>query len=196
MNHPGSDTTMPDRHHDLEPASPWVRRFAELVAPGGAVLDVACGTGRHARLFLERGNPVVCVDRYNAGIVDLLDRADFEFVDADLEAGNPWPLGEREFAAVVVINYLHRPLFPSLIDALAPGGALIYETFAQGNERFGRPSNPDYLLRPGELLAAVEGRLQVVDYEHGEVSTPRRAVVQRIAAVNDYSAARATGGGA
>ena len=193
--HPGSDTTMPDHHHGLEPASPWVRRFAGLVAPGSAVLDVACGTGRHARLFLERGHRVVCVDRYNAGTVDLLGRADFEFVDADLEAGGPWPLGEREFAAVVVVNYLHRPLFPSLIDALAPGGALIYETFAQGNERFGRPSNPDFLLRPGELLAAVEGRLQVVDYEHGEVSTPRRAVVQRIAAVNDHSAARATGGG-
>jgi len=187
---------MPDHHHGLEPASAWVRRFAGLVSPGGGVLDVACGTGRHARLFLDRGNPVVCVDRYNAGIVDLLGRADFEFVDADLEAGGAWPLGERQFAAVVVINYLHRPLFPSLIDALAPGGALIYETFAQGNERFGRPSNPNFLLRPGELLAAVEGRLQVVDYEHGEVSTPRRAVVQRIAAVNDHSVSRATGGGA
>ncbi len=186
---------MQAEHHGPEPASPWVRRFAGLVAPGGAVLDVACGTGRNARLFLERGHAVVAVNRYNAGIVDLLGRADFEFVDADLEASGPWPLGEREFAAVVVINYLHRPLFSSLIDALAPGGALIYETFAQGNERFGRPSNPNFLLRPGELLAAVEGRLQVVDYEHGEVSTPRRAVVQRIAAVNDHSAARATGGG-
>ncbi len=187
---------MPDRHHDLEPASPWVRRFAGLVAPGGAVLDVACGTGRHARLFLERGNPVVGVDRYNAGIVDLLGRADFEFVDADLEAGGPWPLGDRGFAAVVVTNYLYRPLFSSLIDALAAGGVLIYETFALGNERFGRPSNPDFLLRPGELLSAVEGRLQVVDYEHGEISTPRQAMVQRIAAVNDHSAARATGGSA
>lgn len=187
---------MPDLYHALEPASPWVCRFAELVAPRGSVLDVACGTGRHARLFLERGNPVVCVDRYNAGIVDLLGRADFEFVDADLESGGPWPLGKREFAAVVVTNYLYRPLLPMLIDALAPGGVLIYETFAQGNERFGRPSNPDFLLRPGELLAAVGGRLQVVDYEHGEVSTPRQAVVQRIAAVNDHSAARATGGGA
>ena len=96
---------------------------------------------------------------------------------------------------MVVTNYLYRPLVPSLIDALAVGGVLIYETFAMGNERFGRPKNPKFLLRPGELLAAVEGRLQVVDYEHGEVSTPRRAVVQRIAAVNDHLAARATGGG-
>ncbi len=189
----GSDTAMPDEHHGPEPASPWVRRFAGLVAPGGAVLDVACGTGRHARLFLDRGHPGVAVDRYNAGLVDLLGRADFEFVDADLEDGS-WPLAGREFTAVVVINYLHRPLFPSLIDALADGGVLIYETFADGNERFGRPSNPDFLLRAGELLAAVEGRLQVVDYEHGEVATPRPSVVQRIVAVNDHSAARTAGG--
>jgi SAM-dependent methyltransferase len=178
-----------------ESASPWVRRFAALVAPGGCVLDVACGTGRHARLFLERGHPVVAVDRYNAGIVDLLGRADFEFVDADLE-NRPWPLGARRFAAVVVTNYLHRPLFPSLIDALADGGVLIYETFAAGNERLGRPSNPDFLLRPGELAAALAGRLQIIDHEHGEISAPRRAVVQRIVAVNDHSAARTTGGGA
>jgi SAM-dependent methyltransferase len=187
---------MPADKHELEPASPWVLRFAGLVAPCGDVLDVACGTGRHARLFLERGHPVVALDRYNAGIVDLLGRADFEFVDANLEDGRPWPLGARRFAAVVVTNYLYRPLFPSLIDALADGGVLIYETFAHGNERFGRPSNPDFLLRPGELLAAVEGRLQVVDYEHGEVSTPRRAVVQRIVALNDHSAARTMAGGA
>ena len=187
---------MPAEHHGPQPASPWVRRFAGLVAPGAAVLDVACGTGRHARLFLDRGHPVVAVDRYNAGIVDLLGRADFEFVDADLEDGGEWPLGGREFAAVVVTNYLHRPLFPSLMGALADGGVLIYETFADGNERFGRPSNPDFLLRPGELAAAVEGRLQVVDYEHGEVSTPRQSVVQRIVAVNDHSAARTMAGGA
>jgi SAM-dependent methyltransferase len=187
---------MPADQHGLEPASPWVLRFAGLVAPGGDVLDVACGTGRHARLFLERGHPVVAVDRYNAGIVDLLGRADFEFVDANLEDGRKWPLGARRFAAVIVTNYLYRPLFPSLIDALADRGVLIYETFSQGNERFGRPSNPDFLLRPGELLAVVEGRLQVVDYVHGEVSTPRPAVVQRIVAVNDHSAARTTAGAA
>ena len=145
---------------------------------------------------LERGHHVVCVDRYNAGIVDLLGRAEFEFVDADLEDGGPWPLGGCQFAAVVVTNYLYRPLFPALIDALAPRGVLIYETFAIGNERFGRPSNPDFLLRPGELLTSIQGRLQVIDYEHGEISTPRPAVVQRIAAVNDHSAARTAGGGA
>jgi SAM-dependent methyltransferase len=182
--------------HTLEPASAWVLRFAPLVASDGAVLDVACGTGRHARWFLDRGHHVVAVDRYNAGIVDLLGRADFEFVDADLEDGGPWPLGDRRFASVVVTNYLHRPLIPVLIEALAPGGVLIYETFASGNERFGRPRNPDFLLRPGELLAAVEDRLHVVDFEHGEVAEPRPAMVQRIAAVNDHSAARGNPGGA
>jgi len=186
---------MQAERHRAEPASPCVTRFAGLVAPGGGVLEIACGTGRHARLFLDRGHPVVAVDRHNAGIVDLLGRADFEFVDANLEDGRAWPLGASTFAAVVVTNYLHRPLFASLIDALEAGGVLIYETFAEGNERFGRPSNPDFLLRPGELLAAVAGRLRVVAYEHGEIAVPRPAVVQRICAVDDHSAARALGGG-
>lgn len=187
---------MPADHHGLEPPSPWVTRFAGYVAPAGLVLDVACGTGRHTRLFLDRGHPVVGVDRYNAGVVDLLGRDDFEFVDADLEDGGSWPLGDRRFAAVVVTNYLHRPLFPYLTDAVAPGGLLIYETFALGNERFGRPSNPDFLLHPGELLGAVDGKLKVLDYEEGEIATPRPAVVQRIAAVNGHSAARGTSGDA
>ena len=104
---------MPAEHHGPQPASPWVRRFVGLVAPGGAVLDVACGTGRHARLFLDRGHPVVAVDRYNAGIVDLLGRADFEFVDADLEDGGKWPLGGREFAAATTF----LPSFPALLAA-------------------------------------------------------------------------------
>ena len=182
-------TDMITDRHNTETASAWVLRFAPLVASNGTVLDVATGTGRHARCFLDQGHRVVAVDRYNAGIVDLLGRDDFEFVDADLENGGPWPLGDRRFASVIVTNYLHRPLFPALIDALAPGGILIYETFASGNERFGRPSNPDFLLRPGELLAAVEDRLQVIDYEHGEIAEPRPAVVQRIAAVNDHAVA-------
>ena len=127
------------------------------------MLDVACGGGRHARLFLALGHPVTALDRDLSGVADL---AAAERVRADLEDGSPWPLGERRFAAVVVTNYLHRPLFPALIRALEPGGLLLYETFALGQERYGGPKNPAFLLRPGELLAACAG-LAVVAYEHG-----------------------------
>jgi SAM-dependent methyltransferase len=176
-----------------------VRRFLGLVRSGGTVLDLACGTGRHARLALANGHPVVAVDRYNAGVVDLLGRSDFEFIDADLEGPRGWPLGGRTFDGVVVTNYLHRPLLAAFVAAVAPGGVLIYETFAAGNERFGRPSNPAFLLEPGELLRAVDGRLAVVAYEHGIVESPRHAAVQRICAVDSrapYSAARRLDGGA
>jgi SAM-dependent methyltransferase len=188
----------PEAHRGIEPPSPWVVRFLPLAAADGAVLDLACGTGRHARLALAAGRTVVAVDRYNAGIVDLLGRPDFEFVDADLEGPAGWPLGGRRFAAVVVANYLHRPLLPAIVGAVATGGVLIYETFAAGNERFGRPTNPAFLLEPGELLKAVDGRLAVVAYEHGMLESPRRAVVQRLCAVDatgPYSAARRLDGG-
>jgi len=163
-------------------ASPWVRRFAPLVAPEGAVLDLASGGGRHARYFLSRGHPVVAIDRDTEPLADIEGRA--EVIQADLEAGaassGAW--GGRTFAGVVVCNYLHRPLMPFLLDAVAPGGVLIYETFARGNERYGKPRNPDYLLEAGELLALADGRLQVIAYEHGLIEGPR--VVQRMAAVN------------
>ena len=184
---------MAEASHTGTQPSGWVRRFAGSIETGGAVLDVACGTGRHARLFIDRGHPVVAIDRYNAGIVDLLGQNRFEFIEADLEDGPTWPLGERRFAAIVATNYLHRPLIPRLVEALAPGGVLIYETFARGNERHGRPRNPNFLLAPGELLAAVSNRLVVIAYEHGEVTRPGAAVIQRICAVNTpatgYSAA-------
>lgn len=162
--------------------SAWVRRFAPLVPAGGTVLDLACGGGRHLRLFLERGHPVVAVDRDLSGLADLAGRPDLETIAADLENGRPWPLGDRRFAGIVVTNYLHRPLLPAIVRAVAPGGLLIYETFAAGNERFGHPRNPDFLLRSGELLDAVSGRLEVLAYENLEVADPRPAMVQRIAA--------------
>lgn len=169
--------------HGLGPTgiSPWVGRFADLVPAAGAVVDVAAGAGRHTRFFLGRGHPVVAVDRDVSALDDLRGDTRLTIVEADLEDGS-WPMGERHFAGVVVTNYLHRPLLPILVAAVAEGGCLIYETFAIGNERFGRPSNPDFLLRPGELLEAVRGRLQVVAYENLEISEPRLAVVQRIAA--------------
>ncbi|MEQ8965965.1 MAG: class I SAM-dependent methyltransferase [Azospirillaceae bacterium] len=178
----------------VAPPSPWVTRFAPLIdRAAGPVLDVACGRGRHARWLVERGYAVVGVDIDPSGAADLAGRA--LILRADLErpaatgtrerADNDapgWPFAEGRFAGVIVTNYLWRPLFDRLIGALAPGGILIYETFAQGNERLGRPATPAHLLAPGELLDRVAGRLGVIAYEHGEVALPRPAVVQRIAA--------------
>ena len=168
--------------HPPTPPSEWVLRFLPLVASGGAVLDLACGRGRHSRLFLDRGHPVVALDIDLAGLGALARHPSIEALAADLEDGRPFPLAGRRFAAVVVTNYLHRPLFGALIEAVAPGGLLIYETFARGNERFGRPRNPDHLLKPGELLEAVRGRLRVVAYEDLIVEAPRPAALQRICA--------------
>ncbi|MDA0654172.1 MAG: class I SAM-dependent methyltransferase [Proteobacteria bacterium] len=165
--------------------SAWVTRFAALAAPGCAVLDVAAGTGRHTRWFLDAGHPVTAVDRDVSSLADLNGHIDAAIFAADLEAGR-WPSGisEQQFGCVVVTNYLHRPLLPWIVAAVAPHGVLLYETFAQGNERFGHPRNPEFLLRPGELLEAVRGELTVVAYEHGEIERDSGpAVVQRIAAV-------------
>jgi SAM-dependent methyltransferase len=162
-------------HAALDKPSPWVARWAALVTHG-PVLDVACGGGRHARWFAARGFDVVAIDREPQAIPGV------RFVQADLEGGRPWPLAGERFGAVIVVNYLHRPLFGAFAEALGAGGILIYETFMTGNERFGRPSNPDYLLRPGELLEAF-GALQVVAFEQGLVRAPRPARLQRICAV-------------
>ena len=128
------------------PAFPWIVRFAPLARQGAPVLDLACGSGRHARLFLERGHPVTAVDVDLSGLEDLREHPALELVQADLEDA-PWPLPGRRFGVVVVTNYLWRPLFPMILDAVDDGGMLLYETFALGNEAYGRPSNPDFLLR-------------------------------------------------
>ncbi|WPZ36096.1 methyltransferase domain-containing protein [Thalassobaculum sp. OXR-137] len=163
--------------------SPWVARFAPMVPEGGTVLDVACGSGRHARMFRDRGHPVVVLDRDVVQVSDMAVDPDVEIVARDLESGRPWPLEGRTFAGVVVVNYLHRPLFPALVRSVAPGGVLIYETFAVGNERFGKPSNPDFLLHRKELLIAVRPELQVMAFEDLEEQVPRPAVRQRVVAV-------------
>lgn len=167
-------------HAELPP-SPWVVRFANLVPTGGPVLDVAAGGGRHTRFFRGRGHPVTAVDRDTAALARIDDQ--LEIITADLETEGAWPFGSRRFAGIVVTNYLHRPLFPGILAALAPGGVLLYETFAAGNERFGKPSNPDFLLKPGELLDVTRDRLRVVAYEDVELAEPKPAMVQRIAAV-------------
>jgi SAM-dependent methyltransferase len=164
-------------------ASAWIVRWAPLLARGCAVLDVAAGGGRHTRFFRERGHHVTALDRDISGMADLAREPEVELVTADLEDGSPWPLSERRFGAVIVTNYLHRPLWPTLLGALEPGGVLLYETFMAGNERFGKPSNPAFLLRDGELLdVAREGGLSVVAYEATMRSDPSPAMVQRIAA--------------
>ena len=175
----------PTPHRGPAAPSPWVERFAGLVPQGGTVLDLAAGGGRHSLLFRRLGHSVVAIDRDTAALQALAaDDPGLTVIAADLEApGAAWTPGARRFAGIVVTNYLHRPLFAAIRAALAPGGALIYETFALGNERFGKPSNPDFLLRPGELLELAAG-LHVVAYEDLEVPEPRPAMVQRIAAVN------------
>ncbi|MBI2311091.1 MAG: class I SAM-dependent methyltransferase [Betaproteobacteria bacterium] len=172
---------MEAKHHPHEP-SPWVRRWARLIPASGRVLDVACGSGRHARFFAKRGFRVDAVDRDPGAIALVGGIPGIDALIADLEGG-PWPYQESRFSGIVVCNYLHRPLFPNLLAALEEGGVLIYETFALGNEHYGRPSNPDFLLRSNELLEAVRGRLRVVAFEEGLVSRPKMAVVQRICAV-------------
>jgi SAM-dependent methyltransferase len=174
---------MATNHVPLAQPSDWVRRWAPRVASGAAVLDVACGGGRHARLFAGLGHPVDAVDRDAAAVAVLAGVPGVTALCADIENG-PWPYAGRRFGAVVVTNYLHRPLFPVLIAALAPDGVLIYETFAQGNERYGRPSNPDFLLRRGELLRAADG-LRIIAYEDLTVEWPKPAAVQRICAVRE-----------
>lgn len=162
-------------------ASEWVQRWSHLAPPGGTVLDVACGSGRHTRWFAERGHRVTAVDRDAAALAPLAAVA--EVLTADLEAG-PWPLGERRFDTIVVTNYLWRPLLPVLVARLAVGGLLLYETFAEGQQTVGRPANPDFLLRSGELLD-VARTLHTVAYEHGHAESPAR-FVQRIAALHTH----------
>jgi SAM-dependent methyltransferase len=158
----------------IEP-SHWVVRWAPLIK-NGTVLDVACGGGRHANYFLSKGLKVVAVDR------EPLQIPGARFMQADLEDGSPWPLAGERFEGIVVTNYLNRPLMKILHESLAEGGVLIYETFMLGNERFGRPSNPEFLLRPGELLEAFKD-LTVVGFEEGEVNDSKPAMIQRLCAV-------------
>jgi SAM-dependent methyltransferase len=161
--------------------SAWVVRFASRLQPGTRVLDVACGHGRNSRYLASRGCRVIAVDSDPACGRSLAGEASVEFHLADLER-DPWPFDGQSFDAVVVIHYLHRPLLPHLAAVLAPGGLLVYETFAVGNEQFGRPRNPDYLLRPCELLDAF-AELRVLAFEDGFVASPAPAMVQRLAAL-------------
>lgn len=168
-------------HHGFDQPSAWVARWARLIPAGGRVLDLAAGSGRHTRLLAGAGYAVEAVDREAALLSAVSGLPRVHVRAADLETG-PWPYTGEQFAGIVVTNYLHRPLFSLLAEALAPGGVLIYETFMLGNERYGRPGNPDFLLQPGELLRAFSGPLQIVAYEAGTVTRPKQAVIQRLCA--------------
>lgn len=168
--------------HGTEAPSAWVCRWTPLIAPEARVLDLACGAGRHMQWMASRGHKVLGLDRSEQALS--LAGSFGPTLLADIENG-PWPLQGQTFDAVVVTHYLWRPLWPRILDALAPGGVLIYETFAQGQETVGRPSRPDFLLAPGELLeVAAQGRLRVVAYEDGFLDSPER-FVQRLAAVRE-----------
>lgn len=163
------------------PVSTWLQRWVHLLQPGARVLDVACGSGRHLRWLAGLGFGLTGVDRDGAALAPLRPLA--EVVQADIEAG-PWPLAGRRFDAVLVSNYLWRPLLPTLVDSVADGGLLIYETFADGQQTVGRPARADFLLQPGELLGACAG-LRVVAYEdgyEGGIADAPGRYVQRIVA--------------
>lgn len=169
-------------HAAGEAPSPWIARFAPLIAPGARVLDVASGHGRHSRFFAARLCDVVAIDRNAHALEALAGVPRVTTIASDLERGD-WPLAGERFDAIVVANYLHRPLLPQLLAALAEDGVWLYETFARGNEAYGRPTNPGFLLAAGELLDLARERLTIVAFEQGQVDDSRRAVVQRIAAV-------------
>jgi len=173
------------RGHDDQDISPWVRRHAGRIAPASNVLDLACGKGRHARYLAEHGHRVTVIDIDLSGVSDLAGDERFELVAHDLEK-SPWPFTGRKFGGIVATNYRHPPLYPHLVTALPLGGTLIYDTFAEGNERFGRPRNTAYLLKPGELLTAFAADLHIVAYDHGCVDTPVPAMRQRLCAVRHW----------
>ncbi len=175
--------TAADERQNAELApSQWVLRFSSLIPANGRVLDVACGSGRHARYFAAAGHAVDAVDIDLSGLTQW--PAGVRPLQADIE-GTPWPYPNEMFSGVIVTNYLHRPLLPRLIASVASGGALIYETFAAGNEKYGRPARADFLLNRGELLDAVRGQLLVIAYEDVYVDAPKPAMVQRIAAIRE-----------
>ncbi len=171
-------------NHAISQPSAWVMRWHRTIVPAGVVLDLACGSGRHTYLLRDAGYRIVAVDIDISGMGTFAGDAAITILQADLEGGT-WPIDEGRFDGAVVTNYLHRPTFSRLLAALKPGGVLIYETFAYGNGDFGRPSSPDFLLQPGELLKMVDGMVRVIAFEEGYIDEPKPALVQRICAVKN-----------
>jgi SAM-dependent methyltransferase len=170
-----------NRHYGLAP-SPWIVRFAPLIAAGARVLDLAAGRGRNALFLAARGAKIIAADRDAEALATLAGAPGIQTRVADLERGD-WPFAGEHFDAIIVVHYLHRALLPRLLSALEDDGVLLYETFAAGNAAYGRPSNPDFLLEQGELLELARDRLTVVAFEQGVVDGPPAAVIQRLAGV-------------
>lgn len=184
-----TERQVPLHGHQTAAPSAWLTRWAAAIPEGAEVLDLACGRGRHSRYLATLGYRVCAVDRDPQALDALAGVKGVDVQLADLENGS-WPFAPGRFGGIVVTNYLHRPLFPHILDGLAADSVLIYETFALGNERFGRPSRPEFLLRPGELLELVRDRLRVVAFEEGETGDPASAVIQRICACAPQAARR------
>ncbi|HPT58163.1 MAG TPA: class I SAM-dependent methyltransferase, partial [Casimicrobium sp.] len=157
--------------HNQETPSPWMQQHAHLVRPDASLLDVACGYGRHAKFFAARGIQVTAVDRDAAALASLAGVANVTTEMRDLE-NDPWPYAADSFDAVVVCNYLWRPTLATLLDCIRPRGVLLYETFMDGNEKYGKPSRPDFLLRPEELVTHVALDFEIVDFTQGLERTP------------------------
>jgi len=169
------------KHYLLEKPSPWIVKYAPLIPKAGRVLDLACGNGRHAIWLVKQGYQVDAIDR-DAQVVSSMEGMDnINVFVADLEAGD-WPHSDRKYDGLIVSRYLYRPLLHTLPAMLNPGGVLIYETFMVGNERYGKPSNPDFLLLPNELFEIYSPVLNIIAFEQGEETMPRPAVMQRICA--------------
>jgi len=163
--------------------SKWVVRFANEIEPNGTILDLACGSGRHTNFFLQRGHHVTATDIDTSRLQYNNDEYKLKLVQSDLEKF-PWPFSQSTFSAIIVTNYLYRPIFPKIVSSLKPNGLLIYETFAEGNEAFGHPKNPAYLLKPGELLSGSFSTLKILAYEDLVITNPKMAAVQRLCAKN------------
>jgi len=181
-----SNTDKKPKHLRITQISPWVKRWSHLIDAHKTVLDLASGGGRHGRYFLGLGCLVSMVDKNIEALADLKTNPLAAVIQADLEDGSPWPLKGRTFDGIVVVNYLHRPLFDKIIASLNPGGVLIYETFAVGNEVYSRPRNPNHLLKNGELLDLAHEKLNVLGYEHGLVTNADiTGVKQRLCALKN-----------
>lgn len=169
----------------LADPSEWVVRFTPLLQKNSEILDIAAGSGRHAIWLAAQGHRVTAIDRDVSSLTENVETrrdelTEIEIIEADLETGEGWPLGNRKFDGIIVTNYLHRPLFPAIAAAVKEEGLLIYETFALGNEVFGKPSNPDFLLQPGELKAVFGEPFRIVAFEEGKIDRPKPAIIQRI----------------